>query len=212
MASLKDDEERNKKMNNSLIHCPACRHRVSAAAASCVQCGHPIKSSGLRKRTIFSFMAVGLLSVIAVAGYKLDVHSNWLEVKADVAPAVVVQQTDSTLRMSERELALELQAFVLRANRTLPHKPNLMLTLERISYKPKPNRLTYDYELNAAAARSQIAFDLVRPALMNRYCHSDEFKVASVNEVEVKFRYLELGRVIHTEIIKGCDLTQVATR
>jgi len=199
-------------MNNSLIHCPVCRHRVSAAAASCVQCGHPIQSSGLRKSTILSFMAAGLLGVIAVAGYKLDVQSNWLEAKADTAPAVVVQQTDSTLRMSEQELALELQAFVLRANRTLPHKPNLILTLERISYKPKPNRLTYDYEVNAAAARSQVAFDSVRPALMNRYCHSDEFKLASVNEVEVQFRYLELGRVIHTEIIKGCDLTQVAGR
>ena len=128
MAPLKDIEERYKSMNSPLIHCPVCEHRVSAAAPNCVQCGHPMQSSGVRKSIIFGFIAAGLLGVVAVAGYKLDVHTSWLEAKADAAQVASVQKIDPTLRMSERELALELQGFVLRANRTLPHRPNPMLT------------------------------------------------------------------------------------
>ena len=199
-------------MNASLIKCPVCMHRLSAAAVSCVQCGHPMRSSELRKRNVFGLIGAGLLSAAALAGYKLDVHSGWFDASVDAAPVASMSLKESTPRMSERELALELQGFALRANRTLPHKPNPMLTLERIHYKPKPSRLTYDYELNAAAALNQVALESVRPALMNRYCHHDDFKLASTNEVEVTFRYLELGRVVHTETIKGCDLNQVAIR
>lgn len=199
-------------MDSSLIECPVCMHRVSAAAASCVKCGHPMRSSGIRKRTLFGFVAAGLLSVVAVAGYKLDLHTSWLEAQVDTAKVVSVQQIDPTLRMADRGLALELQGFVLRANRTLPHRPNPMLTLERIHYKPKPNRLTYDYELSAAAGLSAVALESVRPALMNRYCHHDDFKLVSANSVEVTFRYLELGRVVHSETIKGCDASHIASR
>ena len=199
-------------MNNSLIHCPVCEHRVSAAAPSCVQCGHPMHSSGVRKSMVFGFIAASLLGVVAVAGYKLDLHTSWLEAKADSTQVASIQRIEPTLRMTERELALELQGFVLRANRTLPHRPNPMLTLERIHYKPKPNRLTYDYELSAAAGLSAVALESVRPALMNRYCNHDDFKLASANSVEVTFRYLELGRVVHSETIKGCDSSRVASR
>ena len=199
-------------MNTPLIQCPVCEHRVSAAAPYCVQCGHPMQSSGVRKSMIFGFIAAGLLGVVAVAGYKLDVHTSWLEVKPDTAQVASVQEIDPTLIMSERELALELQGFVLRANRTLPHRPNAMLTLERIHYKPKPSRLTYDYELSAAAGLSAVALESVRPALMNRYCTHDDFKLASANSVEVTFRYLELGRVVHSETIIGCDPDQIVVR
>ena len=52
---------------------------------------------------IFGFIAAGLLGVVAVAGYKLEVHTSWLEAKADTAQVAFVQQIDPTLRMSERE-------------------------------------------------------------------------------------------------------------
>lgn len=41
---------------------------------------------------------------------------------------------------------------------------------------------------------------------MNRYCNDDDFALASANEVEVTIRYLETGRVVHTETIGACDL------
>ena len=98
----------------------------------------------------------------------------------------------------------------MRANRTLPRKPNPMLTLERIHYKPKPNRLVYDYEVNVTTAFANVDLTLVRPALMNRYCNHADFALASANEVEVSFRYLETGRVIHQETIGGCDFMTVS--
>ena len=107
--------------------------------------------------------------------------------------------------MSDRELGLELQAYVLRANRTLPHKPNPMLTLERIIYKPNPHRLTYDYELNVAAGIAGVDLTKVKPALMKRYCHDETFRLASTNGVAVTWRYLELGRVVHQETIHKCE-------
>lgn len=117
-----------------------------------------------------------------------------------LAPEVIPQA-----RLSDSELALELRSYTLRANRTLPHKPNPMLTLERITYKPKPHRLTYDYELNVAAGIAGLDLTKVKPALMKRYCHDETFHLASSNGVAVTWRYLELGRVVHQETIHRCE-------
>lgn len=55
-----------------LTECPACQHKVSVVAASCPQCGHPLRTEAPRPKqgpgaTIT--MVVGL--VIAVGGYAL---------------------------------------------------------------------------------------------------------------------------------------------
>ena len=198
-------------MSIALVNCPACAKAVSAAAHSCVQCGHPLRSAP-RKRNVGYVFVAGLLAVIGVGGYKLDLHKTWLDSAPSTTHVSYVQVSKPIPMLSDRELALELHQYTLRANRTLPRKPNPMLTLERIHYKPKPNRLVYDYEVNAAAALAKVDLTLVRPALMNRYCHDDDFALASTNGVEVTFRYLETGRVVHTETICGCDLMAVSVR
>lgn len=198
-------------MSIALINCPACARAVSAAAPSCVQCGHPMRSVPRKRNVGYVFVAC-LLAVVGVAGYKFDLHTTLLDGAPSATHVSYVQVTQPLAKLSDRELALELHQYSLRANRTLPRKPNPMLTLERIHYKPKPNRLVYDYEVNAAAALANVDLTLVRPALMNRYCNDDDFALASANDVEVTFRYLETGRVIHTETIGGCDLMTVSTR
>ena len=165
-----------------------------------------------RKRDVGYVFVACLFAVVGVAGYKLDLHTALLDSAPSATHVSQVQVTQPLAKLSDRELALELHQYSLRANRTLPRKPNPMLTLERIHYKPKPNRLVYDYEVNAAAALANVDLTLVRPALMNRYCTDDDFALASANDVEVTFRYLETGRVIHTETIGGCDLMAAGTR
>ncbi|MDB2643918.1 hypothetical protein N9Y37_05650 [Luminiphilus sp.] len=196
-------------MSIALINCPACARAVSAAAPSCVQYGHPMRSVP-RKRNIGYLFVAGVLAVVGVAGYKLDLHTTWLDSAPSATDVRYVQVSQQLPQLSSRELALELQQYTLRANRTLPRKPNPMLTLERIHYKPKPNRLVYDYEVNVTTAFANVDLTLVRPALMNRYCNHDDFALASANEVEVSFRYLKTGRVIHQETIGGCDLMTVS--
>lgn len=193
-------------MNSSLIKCPACSKQVSAQAVSCIQCGHPLKSKSTFGRGVVYAIGFGLLGVMAMAAYKFDVHAGWLE-KQTVTPVAYAKADPVIPTMSERELAIELQAFTYRANRSLPHKPNPMLTLQRIHYKPKPNRLTYDYELNAGAGIAGVDLKTIRPALMNRYCNHADFEMAAANSVPVTWRYLDLGRVVHEETISGCDGT-----
>ena len=65
-------------MSIALVNCPACAKAVSAAAHSCVQCGHPLRSAP-RKRNVGYVFVAGLLAVIGVAGYKLDLHKTWLD-------------------------------------------------------------------------------------------------------------------------------------
>ncbi len=197
-------------MNSSLIQCPACSKQVSAQAVSCIQCGHPLKAKSNAGRSVGLVLGTAFLAAIALAAYKFDMHAGWSQ-KQNTMPVNYVQVDPVTPTMSERELALELQAFTLRANRSLPHKPNPLLTLQRIHYKPKPNRLTYDYELNAAAGMAGVDLRTVRPALMNRYCNHEDFAMPASNGVPVTWRYLDLGRVVHEETIHGCDMN-VASR
>ena len=149
------------------------------------------------------FLGIGCVLILGLGLYRtgpigtVDSGSQ----KSNIFAPAVTQETV----MSDRELGLELQAYVLRANRTLPHKPNPMLTLERIIYKPNPHRLTYDYELNVAAGIAGVDLTKVKPALMKRYCHDETFRLASTNGVAVTWRYLELGRVVHQETIHKCE-------
>ena len=199
-------------MNSSLIQCPACSKQVSAEAVSCIQCGHPLRSKSIGGRGVGYALGIAFLSAMAMAAFKFDMHAEWFE-KGAVTPVTYVQVDPVTPSMSERELTLELQAFTIRANRTLPHRPNPMLTLQRIHYKPKPNRLTYDYELNTAAGMTGVDLKTVRPALMNRYCNHEDFAMAASHSVPVTWRYLDLGRVVHEETIRGCGASDdVASR
>ena len=197
-------------MNSSLIQCPACSKQVFAQAVSCIQCGHPLKAKSNAGRSAGLVLGTAFLAAIAMAAYKFDMHAGWFQ-KQNTMPVNYVQVDPVTPTMSERELALELQAFTLRANRNLPHKPNPLLTLQRIHYKPKPNRLTYDYELNTAAGMAGVDLKTVRPALINRYCNHEDFAMPASNGVPVTWRYLDLGRVVHEETIRGCDMN-VASR
>ena len=198
------------EMNAQLISCPACAQQVSKAAASCIHCGHPLKSAGISK-SIFALafggscllmLALGLQRVGALTGLDAEPQGN----------AASAHTGAQVVSLSDRELALELQAYVLRVNRTLPHRPNPMLTLERVSYKPKPHRLAYDYELSAGSRVSGINLENVRPALMRRYCQEETFQLASANGVAVTWRYLELGRVVHQETIDRCEMQYSANR
>ena len=190
-------------MSATLISCPACSRQVSMAAVSCIHCGHPIKSSGISMNLVAWLLGVSCALILGLGLYRsgfIPALNSKPPAETVLAPAAVEQT-----RLTDRELALELQGYVLRANRTLPHKPNPMLTLERITYKPKPHRLTYDYELNVAAGIAGIDLKQVKPALMRRYCRDETFHLASTNGVAVTWRYLELGRVVHQETIHECQ-------
>lgn len=189
-------------MTATLQVCPACGAQVSMAAPSCVHCGHPLKSSGLNLTYVVWFLVGGCLLLLGFGIYRLGL----LELPAaKVSPAPQSTLAPSVF-MTDKELTVELRSYVIRANRTLPHKPNPMLTLERIGYKPAPHHLTYDYELNAAAGLGGIDLETVRPALMRRYCQDEVFRLASTNDVAVTWRYLQLGRIVHEETIQRCEI------
>lgn len=196
-------------MSATLVSCPACSRQISMAAKGCIHCGHPIKSSGKGMKLLAWTMGLVCLAILGLGLHKHDLlPSPDIFTASTTSLAVPVEKAPL---LSDSELALELQAYVLRANRTLPHRPNPMLTLERVLYKPKPHRLTYDYELNVAAQSSGVELENVRPALMRRYCHDETFKLASANGVSVTWRYLDLGRVIHQETIHRCEAGQIAS-
>ena len=81
-----------------------------------------------------------------------------------------------------------------------------MLSLERVNVDSGPAPITFDYEVSVAYEDMQFDSGVVGKALMNRYCNDDEFAFMSANNVRVTFRYLKVGRVVHTEVIDRCRL------
>ena len=191
-------------MSASLIQCPACSRQVSAQAVTCIQCGHPLRSRRYRAIGPVQMLAASFLVVAIVGSYKLGLFDG-VSLQPQPANAEVIAVKPVIPEMTDAELGRELHAFSLRANRTLPHRPNPMLTLQRIRFEPKPHRLTYDYELNVSAKMSNVDLTTIRPALMKRYCYDEEFQLASSHGVAVTWRYLEMGRVIHEEKIERCE-------
>lgn len=191
-------------MAGNLVSCPVCSRQISAAAKACISCGHPLTTRGAAVTYAVWFLIISAGVALGAGIYKIGIFNELAE-RSSQSASPLPKRTEN-LVLSDAELASELQGYVLRANRTLPHKPNPMLTLVRIYYKPKPHRLTYDYELNVAAGISGIDLSSVRPALMRRYCYDDDFGLPSSNGVSVTWRYLELGRVVHEETIRRCEL------
>ena len=111
-------------MTATLQVCPACGAHVSMAAPSCVHCGHPLKSSGLNLTYVVWFLVGVFLLLLGFGIYRLG--------PLELPAAKVYPAPQSTLApsvfMNDKELTVELRSYVLRANRTLPHKPNPMLT------------------------------------------------------------------------------------
>ena len=189
-----------------LTTCLACRGQVSQAAAACPHCGHPMRrvnSSSL------GWLPFAILFAVAGIGlgymYKLNPNIDPKAFFGFAEEPVVVKQKIEVQRLSPGQLQKELQAYAFRVNRLTPFKPNLMLSLERVYVDNKPATITFDYEISVAYEDMQFESGVVRKALMNRYCNDDDFAFMAANNVRVTFRYMKMGRIVHTEMIDRCD-------
>ena len=189
-----------------LTTCSACSGQVSQAAAACPHCGHPVKkvrssySGWLPFAILFAVAGIGL-------GYMYKLNPN-IDPKAFFGFAeepVVVKQKIEVQRLSPGQLQKELQAYAFRVNRLTPYKPNLMLSLEKVYVDNKPATIIFDYEISVAYEDMKFESGAVRKALMNRYCNDDDFAFMAANNVRVTFRYMKMGRIVHTEMIDRCD-------
>ena len=79
-----------------------------------------------------------------------------------------------------------------------------MLSLERVNVDRGPAPITFDYEVSVAYEDMQFDSVVVGKALMNRYCNNDDFAFMSANNVRVTFRYMKVGRIVHTEMVVKC--------
>ncbi len=189
-----------------LVTCPACGGQVSTSAKTCPHCGHPIK----RGRSTSASLPLVILTLLFGAGllaiYKLNPDFDFRDFFGSSEKPVAVQPAPEVQRLSPERLQKELRAYAIRVNRLTPYKPNLMLSLERVSVDRGPAAITFDYEISVAYEDMQFDSGVVGKALMKRYCNDDEFAFMSANNVQVTFRYLKVGRVVHTEVIDRCRL------
>lgn len=189
-----------------LTTCAACNGQVSQAATACPHCGHPMR----RVRSSPSgWLPILILLVIAGVGlgfiYKLNPDIDPKAFFGLAEKPVVVKQKIEAQRLSSSDLRKELLAYAMRVNRLTPYKPNPMLSLERVSADARGASITFDYEISVAYEDMQFESGAIRKALMHRYCTDDDFAFMSVNDVRVTFRYMKMGRIVHTEIIDRCD-------
>jgi len=189
-----------------LTTCLACRGQVSQAAAACPHCGHPmrrVRSSSL------GWLPFAILFAVAGIGlgymYKLNPNIDPKAFFGFAEEPVVVKQKIEVQRLSPGQLQKELQAYAFRVNRLTPFKPNLMLSLEKVYVDNKPATIIFDYEISVAYEDMKFESGAVRKALMNRYCNDDDFAFMAANNVRVTFRYMKMGRIVHTEMIDRCD-------
>ena len=189
-----------------LTTCPACSGQVSQAAAACPHCGHPMKKSGSSPS---GWLPIAILFLVAGGGlgyiYKLNPDIDPKAFFGLAEEPVVVKQKIEVERLSPSELKKELRDYVIRVNRLTPYKPNLMLSLERVHVDKQPASISFDYEISVAYEDMQFESGVVRKALMNRYCNDDDFAFMAANNVRVTFRYMKMGRIVHTEMIDQCD-------
>ncbi|MDA9219575.1 hypothetical protein N9O79_02520 [Luminiphilus sp.] len=158
-------------------------------------------SGGLPFLILTLFFGVGLLVI-----YKLNPDFAFRDFFGSSEQSVAVKPAVEVERLSPTQLRKELRAYAIRVNRLTPYRLNLMLSLERVHLDDKATAIAFDYEISVAYEDMQFDSGVVGKALMNRYCNDDEFAFMSANNVQVTFRYMKVGRVVHTEVIDRCRL------
>ena len=101
-------------------------------------------------------------------------------------------------------LEKELRSYVIRINRLTPFKPNQSITLQRVRYESRPQRLIYEYEMNVAAEDFDFYGAAFSERLRQRYCSSEELELASSNGIPVTWRYFKAGVRQHEATMDRC--------
>ena len=189
-----------------LITCPACGREVSDAATACVHCGHPI-SRGNRSNYLLPAIVLGVAAlVLGLFVYKITLPSQpprYLEA-TETPVAQPPEQQRQISKIPKDMLEKELRSYVIRINRLTPFKPNQSITLQRVLYDSRPQRLIYEYEMNVVAEDFDFYDAEFSERLRHRYCTSEELELASSNGVPVTWRYFKAGVTKHEVTLDSC--------
>lgn len=190
----------------NLVGCPACGNKVSAAAVSCIHCGHPMRAtSAIPLRYAYALIIVLLALALGVATWRLSPASKGTQgASASDRRAELSVALPEAPRLSQEELNREITSYILRINRLTPYKPNETVTLQRVRYSAKPMEVTYEYEMTAASKLESLSQDSLAASIRNRYCSAEDMALFSRNNVPVTFAYYSAGHLKRELTVSSC--------
>ena len=193
----------------ALVNCSACGGKLSDEATACVHCGHPI-SRGSRTSYLFLVGVVGVIAgavvFLGLLVYKVMLpppQSSYTEA-TETPIARPTEKQRQVSKIPKDMLEKELRSYVIRINRLTPFKPNQSITLQRVLYDSRPQRLIYEYEMNVVAEDFDFYDVTFSERLRQRYCTSEELELASSNGVPVTWRYFKAGVRQHEVTLDSC--------
>lgn len=188
-----------------LVKCPACDSDISAAATSCIKCGHPLKSNN--KGIVTISLAIFALLVAIYAGFKvfapLD-HENSLKAELISDRGREQQEPVLTAPNSIRETHRAMQLRSVRENASLPKMVTPFIRHSRTDYRIGSLTMEFTFQvINEQLFKDDLQESLPQ-ALKNAYCTSDVYRDLRKGGVAATWIYLTGGREIFKETVAGC--------
>lgn len=188
-----------------LVKCPACDSDVSAAASSCIKCGHPLKSYNKRIMTIS--LAIFALLVAIYAGFKVFVpldHENSPKAELTSDRGRVQQEAQLTSPNLSKETHRAMQLRAVRENANLPKMVTPFIRHARTDYRIKSSSMEFTFHvMNEQLFKNDLQESLPQ-ALKNAYCTNDVYLDLRQRGVAATWIYLSGGREIFKETVAAC--------
>ena len=189
------------------ISCPECGStRSKGKPKVCADCGHPVSRPNRLKHVLPLLLIGGVSIALVLFAYKITLPPPKSDDTGVAGTPIVRPSTpqNQVSKMPKDLLEKELRSYVIRINRLTPFKPNQSITLQRVLYDSRPQRLIYEYEMNVVAEDFDFYDSAFLERLQHRYCTSEELELASSNGVPVTWRYFTAGVMRHEVTIEKC--------
>ena len=188
-----------------LVKCPACHSDISAAAPSCIKCGHPLKSYNKGIMTIS--LTIFALLVVIYAGFKvfspLD-HQDSPTAELTSDRTRVQQEAELIDPNLSKETHRTMQLRSVRENANLPKMVTPFIRHARTDYRIKSSTMEFTFQvMNEQLFKDDLQESLPQ-ALTNAYCTSDVYLDLRQRGVAATWIYLSGGREIFKETVAAC--------
>ena len=173
-------------MSAALVSCPACSKQISMAAASCIHCGHPMRSSGSVLRVGTWFMAMACLSILVMGLYRTNVINleslqDWAlpdlasfasaPVSSQAVPTVLDEQ--STTQIMSAHSRADLTEIADDLSRRASPYWNEYYKVGRITFSPNEHQLTISYSVKAGMDENDIPVGV----FAGSYCRDSAYQI-----------------------------------
>ena len=172
-------------MSATLISCPACSRQVSMAAASCIHCGHPIKSSGINMNAVTWLLGIGCVLILGLGIYKnnpvvKELAATWFEFTDHVSSENISSPATLNYPSKRARVAFitadareDLSSIADQLHHNARPYWNQHYKVDRIHFAPDQRLLRISYWVQPDIAENDIPMGV----FVNSYCRDSAYQI-----------------------------------